>query len=180
MPFPPAIRRKVLEQAHYTCCWCQRAGFVEAHHLIPTAENGPDSEENAVPLCPNCHAELGANRELRTAIRTRRDWWIVFCERLAPPRPEWLEIAEQMKVVATNEDLEVMLDRITSQFSELANQPEKNAPTIIAEMSSFSSTLGHTKSLPFACPYCRSRLIPEVGHVNTTVCQVCGMEVEPE
>lgn len=29
--------------------------YLEVHHRIPLAENGPDTTQNAVALCPNCH-----------------------------------------------------------------------------------------------------------------------------
>jgi 5-methylcytosine-specific restriction endonuclease McrA len=29
--------------------------FLEVHHIIPLAEGGPDTVENAAALCPNCH-----------------------------------------------------------------------------------------------------------------------------
>lgn len=32
--------------------------FLEGHHIISLAEGGPDSEENVVALCPNCHRKM--------------------------------------------------------------------------------------------------------------------------
>jgi len=32
--------------------------FLEVHHITPLAEDGPDTVENAIALCPNCHREL--------------------------------------------------------------------------------------------------------------------------
>ncbi|MDU9050974.1 MAG: HNH endonuclease signature motif containing protein [Candidatus Electrothrix sp. Rat3] len=29
--------------------------YLEVHHIIPLAEDGPDSRENLLALCPNCH-----------------------------------------------------------------------------------------------------------------------------
>lgn len=31
--------------------------YLEIHHITPLAEGGPDTAENAVALCPNCHRE---------------------------------------------------------------------------------------------------------------------------
>ena len=31
--------------------------FLEVHHRTPLAENGEDTVENALALCPNCHRE---------------------------------------------------------------------------------------------------------------------------
>ncbi len=32
--------------------------FLEVHHLKPLAEGGPDTPDNAIAVCPNCHREL--------------------------------------------------------------------------------------------------------------------------
>lgn len=32
--------------------------FLEVHHLIPMSEGGPDTPDNVVALCPNCHRSL--------------------------------------------------------------------------------------------------------------------------
>lgn len=40
--------------------------FLEGHHIESLAEGGPDSEENVVALCPNCHRKmhiLGVERD---------------------------------------------------------------------------------------------------------------------
>ncbi len=38
--------------------------FLEVHHLLPIAQGGPDTCNNAAAVCPNCHRELhhGGNR----------------------------------------------------------------------------------------------------------------------
>ncbi len=32
--------------------------YLEAHHIIPLSENGPDELSNMVALCPNCHRKM--------------------------------------------------------------------------------------------------------------------------
>ena len=59
---------------------------LEVHHIVPEAEGGPDSEDNAAPLCPTCHRTLGGNPELRSRIREMRDSWYKTCERLFAER----------------------------------------------------------------------------------------------
>lgn len=56
---------EVLERANGNCEYCKKAapfkkdsdglGFLEVHHVIPLSENGLDTIENCVALCPNCH-----------------------------------------------------------------------------------------------------------------------------
>jgi len=61
----PDVRVEVLHRAGGHCEYCQcpapfkkdsdGEGFFEVHHIIPLAERGDDTVENAVALCPNCH-----------------------------------------------------------------------------------------------------------------------------
>jgi len=32
--------------------------YLEAHHIVPLADNGPDELTNMVALCPNCHRKM--------------------------------------------------------------------------------------------------------------------------
>lgn len=43
------------------CCLCQKfCGVkIELHHIVPVAEGGDDSADNCIPLCFDCHAEIG-------------------------------------------------------------------------------------------------------------------------
>jgi 5-methylcytosine-specific restriction endonuclease McrA len=61
----PDVAAEVLENANGICTYCGRPApfikdsdsypFLEVHHIIPLANNGFDSVDNAVALCPNCH-----------------------------------------------------------------------------------------------------------------------------
>ena len=60
----PAVRAWVLDNADGVCELCNHLGpfqtnegdpFLEVHHVVPIAEGGPDTIDNAVALCPNCH-----------------------------------------------------------------------------------------------------------------------------
>lgn len=73
-PRDSRIRAWVLERAGDTCESCfNKAPFVnengrpflETHHITPLAQGGPDTLENTVALCPNCHRHLhfGKDRE---------------------------------------------------------------------------------------------------------------------
>lgn len=81
MPFPESLKRKIRERALYHCCLCQKKSVsLEIHHIIPEAEGGPDTEDNAAPLCPCCHGDFGGNPEKRLRIREMRDRWYDVCE----------------------------------------------------------------------------------------------------
>jgi len=62
----PHVVSDVLDRANGACELCKKPApfnkptgepFLEVHHVIGLAEDGPDIVENAVALCPNCHRE---------------------------------------------------------------------------------------------------------------------------
>ncbi len=74
----PFVRSWILHNASGVCELCgftapffNDAGlpFLEVHHVFPLAAGGPDTVDNAVALCPNCHRELhhGVDRTAKTA-----------------------------------------------------------------------------------------------------------------
>jgi 5-methylcytosine-specific restriction protein A len=70
-----AVRERVLRRAAGACELCGRPGFrtlagavyLETHHVIPLAEDGPDHETNVLALCPDDHrrAHYAHDRESR-------------------------------------------------------------------------------------------------------------------
>jgi 5-methylcytosine-specific restriction protein A len=60
----PLVKAWVLQNANGTCELCDERGpfkdkngdfFLEVHHVLLLADDGPDTTDNAVALCPNCH-----------------------------------------------------------------------------------------------------------------------------
>jgi CRISPR/Cas system-associated protein Cas10 (large subunit of type III CRISPR-Cas system) len=79
MPFSEHLKLTVKQKANFTCCWCQEhRNKVDVHHIIPESDGGPDTEDNAAPLCGSCHALYGNNPDLRKEIRSRRDHWYEY------------------------------------------------------------------------------------------------------
>lgn len=74
MPFSEKLKMEVRRLAAFRCCRCQSIG-VEIHHIIPQSEGGPDTIDNAAPLCANCHTDFGANQVKRKELGEMRDWW---------------------------------------------------------------------------------------------------------
>jgi len=72
-PRDPEVRAFVIKRAKGRCEYCGRTGFelpdgrcyVEAHHVIGLAKNGPDTVTNVIALCPEHHREahFGVNAE---------------------------------------------------------------------------------------------------------------------
>lgn len=75
MPFDENLKLRVRRASAFRCCMCHGFERVEIHHIIPQEEDGPDTEDNAASLCPNCHSKFGDNPKLRKLIREQRDHW---------------------------------------------------------------------------------------------------------
>jgi hypothetical protein len=103
MPFPDSVRKEAQRKAHFQCVACHRP-FVEVHHIMPQSEGGPDTLDNAAPLCSGCHGIYGGNPDFRKQIKQMRDNWYDVCERRFGP--SGLEVAE--KVNAMFETLQTM------------------------------------------------------------------------
>lgn len=60
MGFPQKEADELLAQCHRRCCICHRfCGIkMELDHIIPKEQKGPDTIDNAIPLCFECHAEV--------------------------------------------------------------------------------------------------------------------------
>jgi hypothetical protein len=82
MAFSEATKREARQRAHYQCVIYRTIAFVEVHHIVPQAEDGADSIDNAAPLCATCHAHFGGNPEKRSMIREMRDFVWKQCERI--------------------------------------------------------------------------------------------------
>lgn len=79
----PNVIAWVIEQAGGVCEVCETpapftradgSAYLEVHHLRPLAEGGPDTTDNAVAACPNCHRALhysSGSAALRTTVINR-------------------------------------------------------------------------------------------------------------
>lgn len=73
----PAVRAHVVKRARGCCEYCGRQGFllpngnhyVEAHHIIALAKQGPDTLENVIALCPEHHREAHFGTEAENLER---------------------------------------------------------------------------------------------------------------
>lgn len=63
----PNVVAWVIEQAGGVCEVCDKpapfvradgSAYLEVHHVLPLANGGPDTVDNAVAACPNCHRQL--------------------------------------------------------------------------------------------------------------------------
>lgn len=97
MPFSQKVASEVLVLCARRCCICRQfcGARMQLHHIIPEAKGGTDTEENCIPLCLNCHEEVGSYNACHPIsrkfspdeLKRHRDAWFDFVrnysERLA-------------------------------------------------------------------------------------------------
>jgi hypothetical protein len=114
MAFTESLKVTVRKRSHLSCCLCHSIG-VDVHHIVPQAEGGADTEDNAAALCPSCHETYGANPTKRKLIREARDLWYEICaKRFAEDSGQLSEIAAALRNLATKEDVERLAVRNNS------------------------------------------------------------------
>jgi hypothetical protein len=170
MPFSEKIKQRVKERAHFKCCLCHKQWATHVHHIVPESEGGPDTEENAAPLCPTCHFENGNNPDMRNFTRQNRDFWYKFCEKASPPDMEMIREmhVHLCKEVVTKTDLDNALKPIYRILSQNLSPSEQHQQ--ISDASAALSAAINTPSLVF-CPYCKELLHDEDMRI---VCTNCG------
>ena len=103
MAFSRAIKEKALVAAGRRCCLCTRFKGVrlEVHHIRPESGGGSNDFDNAIPLCFDCHADVGhynsdhprGNRYSYTELRRHRDrLYVQLSQDIFPPtdaQEEW-------------------------------------------------------------------------------------------
>jgi len=83
MPFSPETKTQMFIHCGRFCCLClkQCGTNIEAAHIIDEATGGSNEEDNGIPLCFDCHQEIGAYNDLHPKgnkfrseeLRSRRD-----------------------------------------------------------------------------------------------------------
>jgi hypothetical protein len=119
MPFSPQVKAQALIACGRSCCICNEfcGTRIECHHIIPEVDGGSDDFENCIPLCFDCHAEVGhynaehpkGNKFTPDELRGHRNAW--YLKRKGPDAPN----ADQ--TVITKEDVVKAFSAI-QDFSE--------------------------------------------------------------
>lgn len=105
MGFPPKIKQEALQLSARHCSVCHRYKGIrmEVHHLVQEADGGPNTLNNAIPVCFDCHADAGHfnNRHPKGSkfsipeLKDARDKWYEFVR--TNSIPEKLIISEHIQ-----------------------------------------------------------------------------------
>src|SRR5689334_6065332 len=109
MSFPPDVAERLLVACHRHCCLChkQAGSRMQIHHIIPRSQGGDDSEENGIPLCLDCHAEvhtydpkMGMGRKIRASeLCKHKEQWFATAA-----RPPWYQETVTLDADVTQQD----------------------------------------------------------------------------
>lgn len=179
MAFDQKIINQVKEKAAFKCCRCQSIG-IEVHHIIPQKNHGPDTFDNAAPLCPNCHTWFGDNHVKRKEITQMRDWWYKKVEELYSPQTVNYQLLNdintKIEALAINQD-KALVD-LKKTLMKVANNTieQMTAGTARITASNIANATiaspSPSPSFPIPqenCMYCHSGLV-EFGEL----CPSCG------
>lgn len=112
--FPAEEAQVLLAAVHRRCCICHRfcGPKMELDHIVPGEEGGPDTIDNAIPVCFDCHAEIHSyndkhprGRKFRPEeLRQHKEQWLQICHE----RPEAM-LAPSQDAVALHADQQLAL-----------------------------------------------------------------------
>ena len=173
MEFNEQQKLAVKRRAHFMCCLCH-SPYVEVHHIIPEAEGGSNSEDNAAPLCPNHHEIFGSNPTKRKFIKQARDSWYEICEKRYSSDPERLDkIATQLKQAATKEDLNNAVNNIAALFRDIVANPRTSPVEATEELSDVTANMGVALIRGCRCYRCGHEWRPRSLKPVDRVCPKC-------
>lgn len=85
---------------------------------------GPDTEDNAAPLCPSCHEIYGANPTKRKFIKESKEIWLEICsQRFSNDSLILTQLSDRIKFIESH--LGIKAERIYSSLEESQNYDQK-------------------------------------------------------
>jgi hypothetical protein len=79
---PQAVQDQLLVDAMHRCCLCpEHPDVIDLHHIVPICEDGPNTEDNLIVICPTCHAKIHRLRTRYTSrqLRMYKERWNKLC-----------------------------------------------------------------------------------------------------
>jgi hypothetical protein len=94
MPFPNKVKEDAMFACKRCCCLCHKLKHtkMECHHIVLESDGGDNTFENCIPLCFECHGEVGAYNPKHSKgtkytpkeLRRRRDEWYEKAKNASP------------------------------------------------------------------------------------------------
>ena len=82
-------RREVYRRDGWRCALCDSTQYIQIHHVVPRGKGGPQTMQNMITLCADCHA-LAHGIDLRGVEMTQADMEQAITEYLADYyAPDW-------------------------------------------------------------------------------------------
>ena len=98
MSFQHDVMDEALVACGRTCCICKKfCGVnIEGHHIVPKAKGGEDTFDNCIPLCFDCHANVGnyniehpkGRKYTPNELRKHRDNWYEHVKAMNSPQKQ--------------------------------------------------------------------------------------------
>lgn len=140
MPFPSAVKARIFVRCARICCLCfkQTGARIEAAHIIAEADGGSNEDENAIPLCFDCHEEIGSynphhpkgNKFTPEELVQRRDALYQLVERGIIQAQIIATRLGLLPQISGNQSVIQSIERETSAPSYV---PSKDAQTILSD-----------------------------------------------
>lgn len=110
MAWPPDVKESALVQCQRSCCICHQfcGGKLELHHIRAESNGGLSNLDNCIPLCFNCHADVGhyndghprGSKYSEKELRKHRDTWFKKVSQSNTTRYEQSEIAIDKRIAS--------------------------------------------------------------------------------
>ena len=115
MGFSQNIVNLVLVKCKRSCCICHKfcGTKIELHHIKQVAEGGEDTEENCIPLCLDCHAEVKAYNPKHPKGRSYSE------KELAMHRDNWYDKVAHSGAYFSNKQYQKIDKKTFAEINEL-------------------------------------------------------------
>ena len=125
MGFPDKVADEAFAKCGRCCCICHTfcGTKMELHHIRQKAYGGEDTLENCIPLCFNCHADMGkgdpkhpkGKRYTETELRMHRDNWY---EKVASGKylQTYQELDELIKINISNVEFQLDIPAVEDGY----------------------------------------------------------------
>lgn len=126
MGFPKEIKEKAFIACKRHCVLCEerKGSAMECHHIIQRSNNGDDSFDNCIPVCFDCHQEIGSynpehpkgNKFSESELKQRRDDFYNRVKNGEFPKSNSVHIENKPTNSIKNWDIET-LEKIQREFN---------------------------------------------------------------